>query len=312
MAKSKKEKKPTDDSVASAETAVVKPEEERVEPVITDGVGMTVFEGSAGAFVPIDAALPAEHRPAAIRSTLKQTMEVEDRVPLMQGELLYEVMKNSYWKEWTVTDDVTKEERPYATFEEYAETELGMKRRKAFYLMSIYEKFVVELDLPADLLKDLEWSKCIQLRPIITAENASDLLDKISTMSARQVQQFVKDHVGAGSGGTAGLTEGGAEPTTKVSFRFVPEQLENVTNALKIAETMVDSDKTSNQLDLICCEFVASSVGMGAEGALAKLDVVVKTIERAFGVELEVKSIDDDRYKELAETDAEVAASAEA
>jgi len=265
------------------------------ELVKITGVSSEVLGSEAGGtFLPqLSEDMPLDQRKEVIRTSMKKAILVDDRLGLVQGELLYEVAKNGYWKEWTFTDASTGEIRNFKTFDEYVEVELDMKRRKAFYLISIYEKFVVELSLPVEILQSLEWSKAKELIPVINAENWTELLDRIKDMSVKQVIEMAAELKGAKAG-----TRADKEPTTTVtlSFKLHPEQAENVTNALKVAETMTGSDKPGNQLDLICTDFVAGAVGAGLEGALGKLDVVIANVERAFGVKLEVKEVDAARF----------------
>jgi len=295
MAKKEKAEKP---EVVEAETT---------ELVQVSGVGADLWKDATNVFVPaLRKDMPLAERKVAIRDTLRTAVAVDDRLNLVAGELLYEVSKNGYWKEWDFTDD-DGETRKYASFEEYTENEMNMKRRKAFYLISIYEKFVVDLDLPPEVLKDLEWSKAKELTGIITKDSAADLLDKAKGMSVRKVKEFVaaeKARAKGGEGdGTTAVTEGadGKEPevATKVTLKLYPEQLENYKTACEAAQKMGAGDKPGAQIDLICSSFLASSLGMGLEGGLMTMEAMVKSIERSFGVELELKSVDSDRYKDL-------------
>lgn len=303
---------------------------EVVEPTTTVTTELVVVEGrlvdafnesmAGGTFVPaLRKDMPLAQRKDAVRQVLTATRQVDDRLNLMQGEMLFEVSRNSYWKDWTFTDD-SGETRPFANFEEYLNSELDMQRRKAFYLIGIYDKFVVELNLPKEILMSLEWSKAKEVTGVINAENWADIIDKMKTLSVRQLKDWVKALKKPATPATAGAApgaEGGAAPGTegtgttadsepdvseRITFKLTAEQLANVKSALSVAESMGAGDKPGNQLDLICSNFVASAVGVGVEGALATLDVLIKSIERSFGVSLELKGIDEARYAELPES----------
>jgi len=289
---------------------IVAPVEEKKELVVTKGIGASLFdEVSSGLFVPIRDDLPAEQRRDAVREVLRQAVNADEKLSLVKGEMLFEASENAYWKEWTFKPQDEDSERPYASFEEYCENEIGLKKRSGQYLISIYKKFVVELELPKSVLKDMEWAKAKELVSIITAENAADYLDKISGMSLVQVKEFVgaKKRELKGEPGTSAEHEPG-EAKKKIMFNLNPDQLENVEGALSIAENLLGgSEDRAKQLDMICAEFKAGTVGMGVEGALTKLDIIMKDIERAFGVKLDVKELVDDRYDSTAK-ESEVAA----
>lgn len=290
------------DAAAPVMPEVVEPAKDAAaEPVVTTGLSLEIFKEGASHFVPaLQKDMPLAERKVAVREVIRQSIQIDDKLQLVNGEMLYEVSKNKYWNEWEFADPKTGETRKFASFDEYCEVELDMKRRKAYYLMSIYEKYVVELKLPNDILKDMEWSKAKELVSVITEDNWPDLIDKIGKMSVPEVKELVRTMKAAGTDGTSGATTP-AEPdtTVRMAFKLHPDQAENVKAALAIAESMSGSDKPGNQLDLICSDFLASAVGSGVEGALAKLEVVIKNVERAFGVTLELKGVDEARYAKL-------------
>lgn len=272
--------------------------ESDITPYIAPGIGADLWKGSESTFVPVLAKdMPLAQRTQAVRDVLKQSMQIDDKLNLVQGELLYEASKNGYWKAWTYEDSDSGEFKNFETFEEYCEVELDMKRRKAFYLISIYQKFVVELGLPAEVLRELEWSKAKELTTIITDENWKGMLDKTKAMSVRKVKEMVDEMKGASKAPTAPATgtRAEAEPSSAMvsrTFRLHPEQAANVDNALKLAGSMTASEKDGHNLDLICSDFLSGSTESGLDGALTKLEIGIGNIERAFGVKLTVASVD--------------------
>lgn len=276
------------------------------ELVVVSGRAAEVFANAASTFVPaLRQGMSLVERRQAVRDVLKQVTTMDDRLNLVAGEMLYEVSENGYYKEWDTVDEVTGLARKFSTFEEYCETEHNLKKSKAHYLKRIYRKFVVELDLPADLLRDLEWSKAKELTDVITKENAVALFDKTKTMSVKQVKDMVaamrgKPAAAPAAGAEAPAAGAEAEVTVPVKFKLKAEQAENLNNALAVAKSMTGSEVPGNNLDLICTDFLAGASGPGLSGALARLDVIVKNIERAFGVTLQIVGHDADRYAKLA------------
>lgn len=274
-------------------TATVDPEGEGGALVTVSGACLDIYRDAASTFVPmLKEDMTPEERRDAIRNINKAAFQAEDRLNLMAGELLYEVRENDYWKEWTF-DAPDGETRAYESFEEYAMEELSLQKRKAQYLTSIYEKLVVELDLPADDLREIEWSKVKEVLGIINSENASELLQMVKEKSLREISDYVKAMRGR-STDTGSVDD-------KVVKRFVckPDQAENIEGALALAATMTKSDNDAVNLDAVCTEFTATSVGEGEHGAIGKLDSIIQHLERSFGVTLEIKEMDE-RYASAA------------
>jgi len=271
------------------------PEEKKL--VLASGAAADIFGDSDSTFVPaLKEDMPLAQRKQAVRDTMKQAVMMDDRLNLVSGELLYETHKNEYWKEWVFEDVDTGEMRGFVSFDEYVEAELDMKKRKAYYLISIYETFVVKLGLPTEVLRDLEWSKAKELVSVITTDNWVELLDKIKGLSVKKVQALVAELKGVGKAG--GKKEPG-EATVRISAVLHPDQAVNVQQALKLAEGMTGSDKVGNQLDLICSDFMAGSIGSGLTGALERVDLIIATVKRAFGVTLKVADVDAERMEAL-------------
>jgi hypothetical protein len=301
------------------------------EPEVTTVSGITFsLVGDVGASLPsLSNDLPPAMRKQAIRSALSITTGVEDRLNLLKGELLHEVSALGYWAEWTLMDPLTGETRPYNSFEEFIESELGIKKRTAQYWMALYRTFVLKLNLPQEVLKTLEWSKAIQLLPVITPDNATELLDLIGVMTVSQVSRMVRNLksggssmtpadaaaagsgtvgvVAAASGDTAPVVTGvsivdtasGKEEFHKLVFNLTADQLSNVKAGLAAAQTMTGSDKPGAQLDFIFTDFLGGAVGVGTTGALLKLEAGIANLERAFSVKLRIDSADTDRLASL-------------
>lgn len=279
--------------------------------VLTTGIAEKTFSQTSKSFVPaLREDMSPEERSATVRTSMKRAMQVQDGLELVVGELLYEVYKNAYWREWTFTDE-HNETRAYSKFEEYASVECnGMPGQKAKYLMKIYEKYIVELQLAPEALANLQVSKAKALLDVVDPENVFEILDKTQNMTVSQVTEFVKDIKQAalpspegdeeGGGGIEAAAERAAKLST-ISFKVTPSQLETVGQATKLAQELSGSDKPAAQLEYICADFLANSMGSGAEGALSSLERFIDMASKAFGVELEIKSVDPNRFTSLAD-----------
>jgi len=270
------------------------------ELILARGVGMDIWRDTASTFVPIlKADMPLEQRREAVRQVIDQSQQIDDRLNLVAGEMLYEVSVNEYWRGWEFVD-ADGNEREYKNFEEYCVEEANMQKRKAYYLISIYRVFCVDLEIPVDVLRDLEWAKAKELAkgktPVINQDNWEELLEKIKGMSVRQVKEMVKAMRG---GDTAPSPD--REKFNRLTFNVNDEQLKVVNDALELAGTMSDSDKPGWLLELICADFAASSAGVGKEAGLIKLDIAKRNLERAFGVKLDIVDVDSERYAGVGE-----------
>lgn len=262
---------------------------------------VSIWEDAASVYVPVlKASMSADERREAVRDVMKATSSMDDRLNLVAGEMLYEISRNGYWKEWEFTPEGASVSRKYETFEEYCECEHELKKRKAQYLKSIYEKFVVELELDVDTLRDLEWSKAKELQQIITKKTAAALLAKTKDWSLKKIQEHVRKVLGKTSPSSTP-----DENRVKIVFKCTAEQSENIYAALDFAKSMSKSDILSTNLDLICSDFLAGSSEKGLAGVMGKLDVIVANLERSFGVKIKIDVGDTERFEQLQKEAAE-------
>lgn len=274
--------------------------------IVSRGIGIDVWKDVDSVFVPLlKKSMTDEERRTAVREVVRRVGAVDDKLNLVAGEMLFEVHSNEYWRDWITVDEESGEERPFKSFSEWCETEANMRERKAYYLLSIYRVFCVELDIPLSVLRDLEWPKASLLAagrpPIITADNWEELLTKIKTMTAPQVREMVRLMRGGASVSSAATGGREAEPPARATgddlsirrtFVLTKEQALTVDESLRLAGSMAASDKPGWLLELICADFLASSAGAGPKGALIKLDMARRCLERAFGVRMEIVEID--------------------
>ena len=223
-----------------------------------------------------------------IREILKKSVDAEDRLDLVTGELLYECNKNQYWKEWTFTDN-SGETRKFSNFDEWADCDLKINYRKAIYLVGIYEKYVVELDLDRETLKGISWSKAKELVKVVNKDNCKTLLTQMRGMTVKQCTELAKT-----------LRKGSSEPlgseAKNVAFKLFPEQINNVEAAIEVAKRLAATDKNGAALDYICSDFIAGvPAGSGLEATLENLQKSIKSLERVYNVTLELQLTEDQK-----------------
>lgn len=221
------------------------------------------------------AVVEIENKPDRVREFLKNVSDAEGKLDIIAGELLFEVRENQWFKTYG-----------YASFDEYLDKEVSFRRRKSYYLMRIYEKFVKELAIPVKVLRCAEWSKVKELVGVVTKENWAPLLEKTKTMSVPQTVEMVR---GLKPKVVATKT-GEAEPVVKLSFGLYPDQAVNVRHALEIAAKEANSNSQGHLLDLICVDFVAghAAAGDALTDTASRLARIVNSLETTFGVKITI------------------------
>ena len=277
-------------------------------PVIVGGTTLTIFEGSDSIFCnALSAEMAPEDRAVATRKVLQKSDVVEDRLQLIRGEMLFEIAENGYWRDYEFTDEETGKTRKFASFEEFARTEVGISDNTARYLRKVYCKYCVELSLPREELRDLQWTKAVQLEPFINKDNWRGLLDKMRNMSKAEVKALAdemnphKKPRGASFAGSSSSGSGGgtSEPFDKFNFRMPHEMSSAVNDALELCGPMCGSEDRATQLHFICTDFNAMAESSGLEGALGTLQVIIEHLQLAFHVKLNIASVDEEHYAKI-------------
>ena len=275
--------------VELVEPATVKSESS--ELVTVEGVTLDIWKDSDSTFVPaLKKDMPLADRREAVRHVTQQVTHMKDRLHAVMGEMLYEISVNKYWRDWD-----------YRSFEEYLESECEVSRRTAFYYISVYRTFVIELGIPADEMRELEWSKAKEIVNLVDKDNWKEVIDLVATMSVSEVKDYVSTTRTPDTSKPAKITDEDDPVSKRMSFRLADSQYENIERALEIAKSMSGSDKSGNQLDLICTTFISEAPGVGVESSIITLDQCIKSLERTFAVKLELKDVDADRYASVSE-----------
>lgn len=238
-------------------------------------VARKMWETDKLVLVNVPEKLTEKERQDWVRDYSKKASLAGDRLGLYFGEILYEVKKKEYWKVWK-----------FNSFDEYVEKEINICRRKSYYLIQIYEKFVIELECPLDSLLHIPWNKAKELVSVITKENADELLKDLDKKTFDEVKKMKKKLSGSKSKDTS---------FKRMSFSLTDDQFDNVEQALDIAGQMSGSDKTGHLLDMICADFLSSRIAeqeLGAKSLLNDINVHIDNLERVFGVKVEVKELD--------------------
>jgi len=158
----------------------------------------------------------------------------------------------------------------YESFQQYAEVELNLKRRKAEHLRSIFYRLEVELAGMNPALKqqiiNLGWCKVRELVRVLTLRNAAEWLERAKVCSYPELVEAIARYRQEYSNMPEDLDNKDAEPLVPPIEKLHPEvfqlytdQRDNVHKALERSMELSGSNKKSHNLDLICMDFLATN-----------------------------------------------------
>jgi hypothetical protein len=172
----------------------------------------------------------------------------------------------------------------YADWQTFVEDKLGFSKRKAQYLMAIWHYFAVEINDEETIRKisQLGWSKAKELLGVVTSKNVDDWVKKAATSTVHELNQKITDAV---------MGSKTYEKSGKlVNFKLFAEQLQNVEDAINLAKGISGSDIRSNNLSLICLEYLSNNGGLDAKDPVKKAEIVNNSLKN-IGITLGVKIV---------------------
>jgi len=165
-------------------------------------------------------------------------------------------------------------------FQQYIEQELGVKYRKARYLISIYECFS-KLGLDEARLSAMGWSKAKELVRIVTKNNFDELADFAQSHSRRELIEHVRANYMDSQNHAHRAT---ARPKkTKLVFSLHNDQATTVTRAIDAAKQQAGTDDINAAVEFICAEYSLMS-----ENQALTLEETIELVATRFGVRLVV------------------------
>ena len=189
-----------------------------------------------------------------VRARLVELRQTVDDTYLEIGMLLRQVQRHQLYRQWE-----------YETFEAYAESELRMRRRKAFYLMSVADAFD-RLAITAEERRGITQSNAVAIAeatrdpetgmPVpISQERREELLEAARTQTTRELRQNLRE-------------DRGLPPVDVVACNFAvqPEQKIVIDEALeavrRAAGAREDELSRGRLLELMAAEYLAGTAGI--------------------------------------------------
>jgi len=171
----------------------------------------------------------------------EQRKEIERDTKFVElGRYLCEVRAGQYWRL-----------EKMKSFDEFLERRFPESRRKAFYLMAIFESVPPQARRQ---LKEIGWTKSLELAKVARKEgqkfNCAIWLHKAKAMPTDVFRREVERE----------LTGEDKEPWEIVYFKLYKSQIPVIDRALETAALMLGSDKSRSYcLEMICADFLAGA-----------------------------------------------------
>lgn len=201
---------------------------------------------------------------ASIRDEILQLVNDVDRAYFTIGGKLSAIARSGLHEGWG-----------FDSFEEYIENELGFARRKAYYLIAIYEKAeelgVVGDEEATEALTSIGWTKAKEI--INYVENRDDFNEWVSragTMSVSKLQENLKVAFmgapvlkkGKDAEGNKTLENEDGEVFHILEIPLADAQYENVKLAMQRASEIASSDKPGHIIDMMALEFLSNNASL--------------------------------------------------
>lgn len=142
--------------------------------------------------------------------------------------------------------------RGHKTFKELVENEFAITVRTAQYLISVYN-LLLDAEIPWEQVQEVGWTKLRLLPGKVALEAVPGWLEKAKSMSARELGEAVRQSLVDG----AGAQGGSGAPTTVLTFKPHPDQLEIIQLALARAKEVSGTTYDTVALYYACLEYVS-------------------------------------------------------
>jgi hypothetical protein len=143
----------------------------------------------------------------------------------------------------------------YASFQEYIESVLGMKYRKAMYQIEIYRKILM-LGVPYSAFGGLGWTKVLHLLKVVSKENIAEWVEKAKHMTALALEA----HVEAALKKDPAAEKTAPSATKTMTFKVHSDQGEVIDAAIVKAMQAVGSETRTVGLEAIAQEYLGSGI----------------------------------------------------
>ncbi len=145
-------------------------------------------------------------------------------------------------------------EEGYESFKDFVEGTLGMKYRKAMYLVGIYNN-LVESGVAWDKVKAIGWTKLKEIAHLLTDENVDEWVERANVMTTLQLQEYVKE-LEKGDMVEGGEVELDKTKVSTMTFKVHADQKEIIREALDKGKHEQGTEFDTVALESICMSYL--------------------------------------------------------
>ena len=151
----------------------------------------------------------------------------------------------------------------YENVRDLVEGELGMRYRKAMYLVEIYDK-MVELGISSqgDVSNLPSWTKLREMTAVLTKDNYTAWFEKVTELTVMQVRSLVREAMANEENkGEVPADATKSNSYSALSLQITEDQKETIDDAVEMAKTFGEAGSTADALSGICMEYMANVAG---------------------------------------------------
>lgn len=194
-------------------------------------------------------------------------VNVSHEVETYEKDKAYQAVKSlaediefSYFKVGGILNRINEEgwysDEGFGKFSEFVESEFGIKRTKAMYLINIYNG-LLSSGVAWEDVKDVGWSKLKEIVSVLTKQNVNSWVKRANEMTVLQLNEYVRAHKAGESGGSGADDDSGVPSVSSMTFKMHDDQKEVVAAALDKAKDESGTEHNNVALEAICTDYLA-------------------------------------------------------
>lgn len=215
--------------------------------------------------------------PSEVREEIKKKVVFYREAWLELAKYLYRVQLCKDYEKWG-----------FETFYDYVEHELQIYEREARWWIQILKKFVLDLGVDEDVLRELPWSKLRYVASVANRKNVKQVLSVVK----EKTQDEVIDWAANASKGKADMPE-----FETMKFSVTKDQKKTIVKAMEEAKKIAQNHSDGHILEMICMDFLADHPDNRKEAFFR----MAAKLEQVFHVKLLVVDKDNPDWKKLFE-----------
>jgi len=171
-------------------------------------------------------------------------LESVDATYIRLGGILTVIRDHAWWHE-----------EGYPTFKELLEGKIGLKYRKAMYLVQIYED-LINSGVTWGEVKSLGWCKLKEISPVITKDNVEEWVAKAQNLTVLQLREVVSKFKAQVLESTPVSPDTLSTTTTTLSIKCHEDQKSTIKQAIDKAKGEAHTEYDAVALEAVCINYL--------------------------------------------------------